>query len=521
MKQKPSSLGSRLKAAWRELVWPSLSQEQIAAINSTAGAAMNRLTLDWMASCMSPDQEVKGTFRRLRARAREMERNNSWVASYLNLATGNVVGPHGFKHQPRVKNNDGSSAWKINDKLKEGWADWSQAVTLDGKFSLVEFEHQLLRTERRDGEAFVRIWLDPALPYGMALEAIDADLVDDLHNRGAEPGSNEVRMGIEVDGYGRPVSYSVFDAMYKQLGRSDRTSIPAKQIIHLYRPRRVNQSRGVTIFLPVMIALRMLEGYEEAELVAARAGAAKMGFFFNKGAADGEGAPSTAGPEEMDANPGTMEKLPIGWEFQPWDPTHPTGAFPAFTKSMLRKIASALGVSYNALTSDLESVNYSSMRSGLLIERDTWRTLQEWWARAFRTRVYNEWLNAALLSGDLVLDSRDARRFKDVKWSARGWPWVDPLKDTEGGVIGISNGLASRTQMLSEAGIDYEELIEELKEEQEIAAEQGVKIDGGLSPSSPTANAQSADAAASAADATANGGAGRAAVLAALSNGRH
>ena len=43
--------------------------------------------------------------------------------------------------------------------------------------------------------------------------------------------------------------------------------------------KRPGQSRGVTWFAPVMVSIRMLEGYQEAELVAARAGASKMGFF--------------------------------------------------------------------------------------------------------------------------------------------------------------------------------------------------------------------------------------------------
>ncbi|OGS01535.1 MAG: phage portal protein [Elusimicrobia bacterium RBG_16_66_12] len=464
-----------------------------------AAGDLSRLTLDWVASCMSPDDATRGNVRRLRARARELERNNAWAESYFNAACVNIVGPYGFRHQPRVVNNDGKLAEKINKKIAVAWADWCRSVTRDGKFSLVEFSHQVVRTQRREGEAFVRPHLGPDFPYGFALEAIDADLVDDGFTRGPEGGSPEVRMGVEVDVHGRPVAYYVFEGLYRPGGRRERVRIPASEIIHLYRPKRVNQTRGITEMVAVMIALRMLDGYEEAELVAARSAAAKMGFFVNRGESDGESsAPDDGKPFVMEAAPGTMEKLTKGWEFQSWDPDHPTSAFPAFQKSTLRKIASGLGVSYNALTSDLESVNYSSMRSGLLIERDTWRMLQEWYSTAFLDRIYPLWLNAALLSGQLVLDSRDFRKFTAVKWGPRGWPWVDPLKDNTATALAIQSGLATRTDALAEQGESFEETIDRLAEESAYAKQKGVNIDGearGADPNEDTDKKDDEDAA--------------------------
>jgi lambda family phage portal protein len=473
--------GERRAAKQREQQWTLKDFPAGGGLGGPRGADLSRLTMDWIAWCMSPDDATRGTIRRLRARARDLESNNSWAASYLNLACVNVIGSTGFRHQARVRNNDDSLAAPLNKKIHKGWETWAQAPTLDGKFSLTEFSHQLLRTQRRDGEIFVRLWTGPEFPFGLALEAIDADLVDEtLSLAPAATGGNEIRQGVEVDRYGRPVAYHVFEDYYKQGGDRTRVRIPAEEIIHLYRPKRVNQSRGVTELLPAMIALRMLDGYEEAELVAARIAASKMGFFVNKANEDGEAVSADPNAEIfMEANPGQMEKLPMGWEFSAWDPQHPTNAFPAFQKSMLRKVASALGVSYNALCSDLEGVNYSSMRSGLLIERDLWRTLQEWWATAFLQRVYQKWLANALLSGGLRLDSRDPRKYLDVRWGARGWPWVDPLKDNTATVLEVSAGLGTRTAALAEQGEDFEEVIDRLAEEQEYAREMGVDISGG------------------------------------------
>jgi lambda family phage portal protein len=222
----------------------------------------------------------------------------------------------------------------------------------------------------------------------------------------------------------------------------------------------------------------------------------------------------------MEANPGTLEQLPKGWEFASWDPQHPTQAFPAFVKNCLRKIASGLGCSYNALASDLEGVNYSSMRSGLLIERETWRRLQTWWAGSFLGPVYRQWINTASLAGVINGGGRPLEKLQAVRWTARGWAWVDPLKDTQAVVLGMRNGLVSPQDAVGEEGKSIEEVIENLAEFYALAKESGVNVIGPDKPTAimPGADTQSpeADAASGTTDGTSQG---RTAMLEAIRNG--
>ena len=48
-------------------------------------------------------------------------------------------------------------------------------------------------------------------------------------------------------------------------------------MIHLYMPTRTHQSRGEPFMVSAMSALKMLHAYREAEVIAARIGASKMG----------------------------------------------------------------------------------------------------------------------------------------------------------------------------------------------------------------------------------------------------
>ena len=100
-----------------------------------------------------------------------------------------------------------------------------------------------------DGEAFVRLWRGfEGNPHGLALQAIDADLIDETFNRPRRGSENEIRMGVEIDALGRPVGYWVWNpgsASGLDLLR-ERYFVPASEMLHLYDPDRVNQTRGVT-----------------------------------------------------------------------------------------------------------------------------------------------------------------------------------------------------------------------------------------------------------------------------------
>ena len=57
-------------------------------------------------------------------------------------------------------------------------------------------------------------------------------------------------------------------------------------MLHVFLPERAHQTRGVPMLATAIGALKMLHGYREAELVAARVAASKMGFITSP---DGDG----------------------------------------------------------------------------------------------------------------------------------------------------------------------------------------------------------------------------------------
>ena len=456
--------------------------------NAYSGAGMNRLLLDWIAHARPADDELRGDLRKLRARARELARNNSYVKRYLRLLVANVIGPAGIRLQAVVR-KDGKLDTETNAKIEAAWLEWSRGtVTLDGKLALRPLEDLLLRTLATDGEICVRFWRGVTTNrFGLALQPIDVDLLDERFNRQARPGSNEIRLGVEVDSVGSPVAYHFWDKASTAIAMiaRKRYRVPADEIVHIYRPDRVNQTRGVTWLHSIMIAAHMLDAYEETEAVASRVASAKMGFFEKVNPEIGASLASEGSTAKMQASPGTFEIVEDGYSFKEWAPTHPTSQFGAFIKQMGRKIASGLSIFGNILLNDASDVNYSSFRAFALIMRDDWRQIQEdvidWWRRP----LYAEWIKLSLLTGALKLGSRNPAGYMAVRHRPRGWSAIDPEKEAKGAVLALSNQLTSRTSILAEQGIEFEDILAEIKAETELAAGYGVELSNKAAESEP------------------------------------
>jgi lambda family phage portal protein len=464
-------LSRAASAAWREFSGKGRSDY--------AGAATHRLLLDWVSQAKLADEEIRGDLKLLRSRARELARNNSYVKRYFRLLKNNVIGPMGITLQGRVKvGRDFDAA--TNSRIEVAWNDWAKRpVTVDGKLTLRRLEKLLIKTIACDGEAFVRIWTAfPDNRHGIALQPIDAGMVDETLNRARNGSQNEIRMGVEVDTIGRVVGYHLLanlDSYSRHMGRQYEF-VPARSMLHLYDPDRVNQTRGVTWLHAVMIPSHMLDAYEESEAVAARIGAAYGGFFMPKddtGAAD---LTSETAPAEMQANPGTFQIGPAGHEFQQFRPEHPTAQFGAFVKQLLRKVASGLGVFYNVLANDAEAVTYSTMRSFALIERDDWRDIANDFVDMWRLPLYEVWLDSAMMVGTFPADFSNFGQYLAVEHQSRGWNWIDPEKEAKGAALAVASGLDTLTRIHAEKGRAIEDVFAERAQELAMAKKFGIPL---------------------------------------------
>jgi lambda family phage portal protein len=450
------------------------------------GAVVNRLTEGWITSNLSADAEISRDLKRLRERCRDLERNNDYARGFFRALENNILGAGGIAFQSKVKDFNGKFDDMANRIIEADWAKWGRvdfcSVTED--MTWLDCQKLILRTAARDGNAFVRLRSLPKkdTPYRFRLQLYESDHLDTDYNVELQNG-NFVRLGVEVNPDGRTEAYHFLNAHPGDYvnGSSNRPynkriRVPRAEMFNVFIRERIGQTVGAPWIVTAIRRLNMLGGYEEAELVAARVCAAKMGFFTKQTPEGWTGEEDSNGNMMMDADPGTFEDLPMGVNFQTFDPQHPTNAFPFFLKAMLRGISAGVGMAYHNLANDLESVNFSSARAGVLEERENWKMVQQWFVDHAVQPIFEPWLFSWLLSGMSPLPAEKFDKFNSPQWRGRRWPWVDPMKDVQANLQAINGKLTSRRAVIAEQGGDVEDVFDDLAADAELAIEKGIDL---------------------------------------------
>jgi lambda family phage portal protein len=462
------------------------------------GAKFSRLTADWVTGNTSADSEIYGSAQKLRDRARQLCRDNDYARQALRAIEANIIG-QGVPFQSQVRMQRGGRLdQRVNDAIEETWYQWTKAQHCHtaGRLSFHDIERLVVRSVAESGEVFVRMVRQPfggsAVPF--ALEVLEADLLDDGLNGRSEQG-NEIRMGVEVNEWGRPVAYHFlayhpgdYQFSNQQISTQRHKRVPADDVIHLYRMERPGQTRGITWFSSAIERLHHLSGYEQAEVVRARASSALMGFITSP---EGE----LVGDEVMDGErvssfePGVFKYLAPGESVTVPQLDAPDGQFEPFLRAMLRALAAGIGCSYETVSRDFSQTNYSSSRLSLLEDRDQWRILQRWVIENFHQRVFEAWLDMAVLGGALSLPQYDLQpeRYRHARWMPRGWAWVDPSKEVDAYKEAVRCGFKTQADVVAEQGGDLEELLDARQREIELIRELGLVFD--TDPATPAAAA--------------------------------
>ena len=254
----------------------------------------------------------------------------------------NVVGQNGIRIQSKARNEDNSLDFIGNQIIEREFRKWGKKgnCTIDGKMSFLDAQKLFIETLARDGEVLVRHIKtnNPLDPY--RIQFLDADYLDEEKNENLNNGQ-EIIMGVKLDKFKKPIAYMLFQEHphnnYHGKYNRKHIEVKAEDMIHAYQSERPEQTRGLPFMTTALSGMKMLDGYLEAELVAARVGASKMGFFVSDA---GDGYVGDDKEDDytpiMSAEAGTFEQLPEGMDFKTFDAQHPTSAFDSFQKAVLR-----------------------------------------------------------------------------------------------------------------------------------------------------------------------------------------
>ena len=485
---------------------PALRQAAKPRIRSYEAASMNRL-YPLMPSTQYPNNDIMLAMASLRDQARNLEQNSDVAKRAISLVITNVIGSKGILLKSAVKDKSGLLNRHVNNEIEDNFCKFSQRGLCDtsGRFSWHKIQKLVAVHLFRDGEAFIRHIVGwPHNEFGYAIQIIEPDLIDENLNVNSNEiayveGKPRIIMGIELDEYDRHVAFYVKTNSTSSLKGTVQMNgkyyyrVPAAEMTHIYDPKRCSAIRGISEFSAVIERMRSLEKYMEAEVVAARVGASRMGFYkkttldpqpykgdepAKNGGADGadeddgeEGASDASyyagesGSFTTLANPGHFSVIPEGYEFQDWNPDNPNSNFSEFRKSIIQSIAAGLNVGFSELCQDYSSVNYTSLRAAALTDRDTYEMMQGVIVETLCADVYRNWFKASFLKG--VFKTVSAENFAqclDPVFKPRKWKWVDPEKEASSDVMLLDNLLASPQEILAERGSDIEEIYLQLEQ---------------------------------------------------------
>jgi len=454
-----------------------------------AAAAVSRLTADWRISDTSEDSETSQSLRTVRGRSRQLIRDNSHAQRAKTIVQNNVIGT-GIGMVPRVLNARGEASARVNDQIYEAWDNWCRAENchIGGTLHFADLERVLIGEVFEAGEIFPRKFMaaTPSSEIPLTLEVIEGERVADQFQPGPAESGNIVRLGIELNRFYRPVAYWFRELhpgeISLQAFASDRIyRVPADQVMHLRVVQRWPQTRGMPWLHAAIRRLHDMDGYSEAEIVAARGAAAYMGVIESP---TPQGELNESGKREWTIEPGLLEHLEPGEKMIWNNPNRPNANLDPFLRLMLREIAAGVGVSYDSLSRDYSQSNYSSSRLALLDDRDLWRVLQMWFIRSFRAPLHRVWLQQAVLAGQIPAISleeyaNNSAKFEAVQFKPRGWGWVDPTKEVEAYKEAIRAGLTSQSHVeaMTGDGRDFWEVTKEREADLETQKEAGVSSD--------------------------------------------
>jgi len=495
-----------------------------AAASAFEGASQRSHELAaWSSPLQSADQDILPEKTVMDSRVRDTLRNDAYVQNGATIQKDSIVGELfllNAKPNAKILGLDDVWAEEFQEEVEAKFTLYAESIrnfpdaarkqTLTGLVRLAVGVHAM------SGEVLASVeWMRNGYrPFRTALQMLD---LDRLSNPRGEMDSPTLRGGVHRDRFGAPLGYWIrqahpsdwmdpdgYDWKYVPATRGQATGKPGwdrPQMIHLIDQWRPDQSRGISGMVSALKEMRMTKKFRDVvlqsavlnasyaasiesdlpnDVALAQAGGGDPAALTNYASSYlGEVAKYVGGSKNIRLDgtkvpvfyPGTKMKLqPAGT---------PGGVGSDFEASMLRYIAASLGVSYEQLSKDYSSSNYSNLRASLAETGKRMRVQKRNVADRFATTYYRLWLEEAINAGEITSLPRNApswyaglnqEAYSACEWIGASMGQIDELKETQAAVLRVSNGLSTREAELARLGKDWRVVFGQLSREKKAAA---------------------------------------------------
>lgn len=436
----------------------------------------------------------------LRARSRDQLRNTPVALGAINTSVSHVVGT-GLTYTPAI---DGKFLG-LDDEQAEAWgADtqrrfkaWGESTDCDiaRRLNFYGLQDLSFRSMLESGDILV---LTPRIARTgasarLALQLIEADRVCNPRHA---MDTRELIDGIQID----QVTGEALGAHVARqhpgdylAGANEWDYVPMRgagtgrrNLLHLFKPLRPGQVRGVPWIAPIIEPLKQLQRWTDAELNAAVVSGLMATFIrmdpdafdsLYDEEAKGE-IVNRAGNWSGEMESGQAINLLPGEDVTSPAPGRPNPAFDPFWAAMVRSIGMALEMPFEVLTMHFQS-SYSAARAALLMAWKGFRSRRDMLATYLCQPVFELWLADEVAEGRIMAPGFFGSDIVRAAWCAAIWTGdgpgsIDPAKEVAAAQKRVDLGISTKqAESILHDGVDWQ-----TKHEQRVREINAEKADG-------------------------------------------
>jgi lambda family phage portal protein len=414
------------------------------------GASKSKRLSRWKTESTSANSETQVGLVTLRDRARDLRRNDGYAANGVTAISSHIVGD-GISTQFR----------EAGDlvRLEAEWKAWAEtpAIDFDGRHNIYGLQTLVTEALVESGEVLIRKRFNALMRFPLQYQILEADFLDTTKSQAKTTDGNTIIQGIEFDSQGRRVAYWIYEShpggydqvFFNSTLKSNR--VPVDEVHHVYRMDRPGQARGITWFAPVIVKLKDFDDYEDAQLLRQKIAACFTAFVRDLSPETADDFDSTEQSETVsDAEkiePAMIEHLPNGKTIEFANPPVVQN-YGEYTSTVLHRIASGLGITYEVLTNDYSRVNFSSGRMGWLTMH---RNIKRWRENIIYTHALNpiavDFLSVATVMGINTKGTAFVHVAPKIEM-------IDPTKEIPATIEAIRGGLMTPSDAILAEGKD-------------------------------------------------------------------
>jgi lambda family phage portal protein len=399
--------------------------------------------------------------------ARDMDRNDALVGILADRRVDNIV-QSGFTLDPKTGDKG------LDNALWQWWEDVStdpDQCDIAGELTWKEIERQACRSESVDGDIVVTGTEEG--PF----QLLESHLIR------TKSKVEDTFLGVTTNRVGRREQYHVAEELseFGQFGECTpidvRNEDGIRQVFHVYNPKRVNPTRGVTQLAPVFSISGMLEDINFAKLVQQQV--VSCFAVFRKMAAGGNRLPSAdsaygdatvettqAGTRQLEGVSPGMEVIgQPGEELQGFSPNVPNSEYFEQVKLILQIIGVNFGLPLCLVLMDGSETNFSGWRGAVDEARKGFVADQQNLVRRLNRPAYIWKLSQHLKETKDAALRKAASKLGDAifrhNWNLPTWSYIEPVADAQGDAEQLKNALTSPRRLHAARGKDWEEIAEE------------------------------------------------------------